>query len=203
AFAEGFGFRFASHDARRRQVLPEVDWAEVDRLAETAAQAAAGYRLERLVAPVPDEVLAELVEVTAAINDAPLGDLTYGDEHFDLARLRDLETACARRGGQLFRVVARDRDTGRAAGHTVVVTNRWHPEHAVQADTAVAREHRGHRLGQLVKIDMMRWLAEVAPQVQMLETWNQADNAYMIQVNEAIGYRLAEVYATYERRLEP
>ena len=29
--------------------------------------------------------------MTAAINDAPMGDLTYEDEKFDLQRLRDLE----------------------------------------------------------------------------------------------------------------
>ncbi len=61
----------------------------------------------------------------------------------------------------------------------------------------------GHRLGLLVKIEMMRWLAEAAPQMEVLETWNQVDNTHMVRVNEALGYRLSEVYATYERRLEP
>ena len=31
-FVEGFGFRYASHDARRRQVLADVDQTEIQRL---------------------------------------------------------------------------------------------------------------------------------------------------------------------------
>ena len=75
------------------------------------------------------------------------------------------------------------------------------PRSACQADTAVARSHRGHRLGLLLKIDMMRWLAEAEPQVEVIETWNNVDNDFMINVNEALGYRLSQVYATYELNL--
>ena len=88
-FVERFGFDYASHDARRRQVLTEVDQIEIQRLWAMAEAAASDYCLERLQPPIPDEVLSELVEVTAAINDAPMGDLTYEDEKFDLQRLRD------------------------------------------------------------------------------------------------------------------
>ena len=66
------------------------------------------------------------------------------------------------------------------------------------ARPAVARQHRGRRLGLLVKIDMMRWLAEVEPQLEVIDTWNNADNEFMVKVNEALGYRLSEIYATYE-----
>ena len=65
----------------------------------------------------------------------------------------------------------------------------------------MARAHRGHRLGLLLKIDMMRWLAEAEPQVEVIETWNNVDNDFMINVNEALGYRLSRVFATYELNL--
>ncbi|MFP5283563.1 MAG: GNAT family N-acetyltransferase, partial [Actinomycetes bacterium] len=201
AFVERFGFTYASHDARRRQVLAEGDAAAVDALYEQARRAAAAYEVERLPFPVSDEVLAELVEVTAAINDAPMGDLTYEDERFDLQRLRDMQTARAGVGDHVYRVVARHRETGRAGGHTVVVVHPLRPTHGWQGDTAVAREHRGHRLGLLVKIEMMRWLAEDEPQLEVIETWNHADNAFMINVNEAIGYRLSRIYNMYELSL--
>ena len=45
---------------------------------------------------------------------------------------------------------------------------------------------------------MLHWLAEAEPQLKVIETWNQADNAYMINVNEAIGYRLNRIFDTYE-----
>jgi hypothetical protein len=53
----------------------------------------------------------------------------------------------------------------------------------------------------LLKIEMMRWLAESEPGVEVIETWNNADNNYMISVNEAIGYRLSRVFAMFERTL--
>jgi len=72
----------------------------------------------------------------------------------------------------------------------------------MQADTAVARHHRGHRLGLLLKIDMLRWMAEAEPQLTIIETWNNVDNRFMIDVNEALGYRLSRIFNMYELRLE-
>ncbi len=200
-FAEKFGFRYASHDARRRQQLADVDQGEISRLYDEAREAARDYRLERLTTPVSDEVLAELVEVTAAINDAPTGDLTWEEEVFNVDRLRDLETARLKRGDTMYRVVARHKETREAGGHTWVSWNPLQPTLAGQGDTAVARGHRGHRLGLLLKIDMMRWLAQEHPEVETIETWNNADNSYMIKVNEAIGYRLSRVFNMHELKL--
>ena len=83
-------------------------------------------------------MLTELVEVTAAINDAPMGDLTYEDEKFDLQRLKDIETAGSGRGDTMYRVAARHQETGEIGGHTVVVWNYCVPTRAGQGDTAVA-----------------------------------------------------------------
>ena len=203
AFVERFGFAYASHDARRLQRWADLDQAELDRLYAVAREAAADYKLQRLVPPLSDDVLAELVDVTAAINDAPMGDLTYEDGKFDVARLKALEHAMAVRGDRVYRVVARRRDTGEAGGHTLVSLNPLQPTYAGQADTAVAREHRGHKLGMLLKLDMMRWLAEVEPQIEIIETWNNADNTFMISVNESIGYRLSRVFNMYELNRTP
>jgi GNAT superfamily N-acetyltransferase len=200
-FVEGFGFSYASHDARRRQVLAEINKAEIRRLWGEARAAASDYCLERMQSPVSDKVLAELVDVTAAINDAPMGELTYEDEKFDVERLRDFETALLGRGHCGYRVIGRHRKTGEVGGHTVVMTHPLLPEVGGQADTAVARHHRGHRLGLLLKIDMMRWLAETEPQLKIIETWNNVDNKFMINVNEALGYRLSRVFNMYELRL--
>lgn len=201
AFLERFGFRYANPDARRRQLLADVDRASVDRLFTEARPFAADYEIERIRPPYSEELLVELVEVTEAINDAPMGDLTYEDEVFDLDRLRAIETARIGRGDDVYRVVARHRDTGAIGGHTVVFVHPDRPTHGNQGDTAVARAHRGHRLGLLLKIDMMRWLAEAEPQLEFIETWNQAGNDFMISVNELIGYRLNRLFHMYELTL--
>ena len=58
-----------------------------------------------------------------------------------------------------------------------------------QHDTAVARDHRGHRLGLLVKSAMNLWLAESEPELKTIDTWNAESNDHMIAVNEELGYR--------------
>ena len=200
-FVERFGFGYASRDARRRQWLAEVDRDQIARLLAESQAAAANYHLVRLLPPVPDATLQEMVEVTAAINDAPMGTLTFEDEVFDLGRLQDIETARTRKGHRSYRVIARHRSTGEVGGHTQVVVSPRRPHIGYQADTAVSRAHRGHRLGLLLKIDMMRWLAEAEPELEVLETWNNADNRFMIGVNELLGYRLSNTFATYELTL--
>lgn len=198
SFAEAHGFVYASHDARRRQILADLDPADLERLLMTAREAAGDYQLERLLAPTPDDVLGELVDVTAAINDAPMGELTFENEKFDLQRLKDFETACAGKHDRVYRVIARHVETGEVGGHTLVSVNPVHPTIGYQLDTAVSREHRGHRLGLLLKIEMLRWLAETEPAVEVVETWNHADNTFMIKVNEQLGYRLSRVFAAYQ-----
>lgn len=201
-FATRHGFHRASGEARRIQVLADVDHDAVELLWQAALERSRDYRLERLPGvPTPDQVLAQLIEVQAAINDAPMGDLSFEPEAFDLQRLKDFETASAGRRRRLYRVIARHTGTGEIGGHTVIAVSEHHPERAYQLDTAVHRDHRGHRLGALLKIDMMRWLAEVEPQVTDVETFNNADNGFMISINEALGYRLTGVFDDWELTL--
>lgn len=197
-FLERRGFTMASQDVRRVQWPADTDWTRIDGLESTARSAAEDYRLERLSPPIPESVLTELVGVTAAINDAPMGDLDFADEIFDLARLRDFEAATQGKGERLYRVLARRISDGVIGAHTALVVQPRRPIYAAQYDTAVAREHRGHRLGLLLKIQMMRWLAEAEPQIEQIETWNNADNAFMITINEELGYRHSRTYAVYQ-----
>ena len=85
---------------------------------------------------------------------------------------------------------ARHRDTGELAGHTVVTVEGGDPTQGHQHDTSVVGTHRGHRLGLLLKADMVLWLRQAEPQLARIDTWNAESNDHMIEVNEAIGYRV-------------
>lgn len=199
-FVVRHGFGYASHEARRLQTLADVDRAAVASLYDAALEAARDYTFVRTT-DHDDALLAELVEVTAAINDAPRGELKLDDEVFDVQRLRDLHAAADGKGERLYRVYARHRETGVIGGHTVVAVQPAVPHYVWQYDTSVHRDHRGHRLGLALKVDMMHWLAEAEPQIEVIETWNNADNTYMISVNESIGYRLDRVFDEYQQTL--
>jgi hypothetical protein len=63
------------------------------------------------------------------------------------------------------------------------------------------REHRGHRLGLLLKVAMLRWLAEAEPAVRTLDTSNAASNDHMIRVNEILGYYVTTTTVTWQQDL--
>lgn len=190
AFAARFGLEKKSQAIMRRQHLAEVDRSQIQKLYDEAAEVAAGYELVRIVGRTPPEMVEAMADLVSAINDAPTDDLDIEDEVFTPERLADYEEAAIARGSRLYRLVARHRGTGDLAGHTVIAVEEQRPTIADQHDTAVARAHRGHRLGLLLKAGMLLWLAEVEPQVETVDTWNAESNDHMIGVNDALGYRV-------------
>jgi GNAT superfamily N-acetyltransferase len=190
AFAARSGLERKSQAVNRRQYLAELDPALVPKMYDEAAEAAQDYELVRVVGRTPPDLVDAMVELVAAINDAPTDDLDVEDEVFTPERLVAYEDAAEASGSRLYRLVARHRPTGELAGHTVVAVERARPTIADQHDTAVARSHRGHRLGLLLKAGMLLWLAEAEPQVETVDTWNAESNDHMIAVNRALGYRI-------------
>jgi RimJ/RimL family protein N-acetyltransferase len=83
-------------------------------------------------------------------------------------------------------------ETGEIAALTQVFVDPGEPTWGHQGLTGVTRPHRGHRLGLLTKAAMLDWLATAEPGIERIETNNAAANSYMIAVNEALGYELAE-----------
>lgn len=201
AFVKAMGLDLASEDVKRRQDLLTLDWNGLDHEYEAAESRAGGYELVRMPGATPEELIADVAGMTAAINDAPTDDLDVEDEVFSPKRIRAFEAAQLARDRRIYRLVARERDTGVLAGHTMVAVESEQPGYGWQYDTSVLRSHRGHRLGLLLKIAMLRWLGEEEPQLRTLDTWNAASNAHMIQVNEVLGYHVVARGMTWQRHL--
>ncbi len=188
-FAVRHGFPRATQEIYRVVRPQELAPGLVDAAYDASLQHAGDYELLRIEGRSPDHLLPVVSQLTSVINDAPLDDLDIEDEVFTDDRIRDYESAQVDSGHRLYRIVARHRQTGEPAGHTVVAVDAETPVLGHQHDTAVARAHRGHRVGLLLKADMMRWLAEVEPQVTSIDTFNAESNDHMIAVNERLGYQ--------------
>ena len=185
----------------RRQDPTAVDWARLDQLFADAEQQAKAYELVRIAGPTPDDLIDAVAVMTGAINDAPTEGLDIEDEVFTPERIRAFETAMVARGRRIYRLMARHRDTGELAGHTMVGVDVERPWHSNQFDTSVVRSHRGHRLGLLLKIGMLRWLATEEPQLRVVDTDNAASNSHMIGINDLIGYQVIGSMFEYQRKL--
>jgi RimJ/RimL family protein N-acetyltransferase len=201
AFAAAHGLDQKAVEMQRRQTLADLDWPALDLLYDEARPHASAYELLRQLGPTPEDQLEATAVMVAAINDAPTDDLDVEDEVFTAERVRAYDEAQAARGHLVHIVVARHRETGALAGETTVVVDEERPHLAEQHDTSVVREHRGHRLGMLLKLEMMRWLRETQPQVETIDTWNAESNDHMIGVNEALGYRVTGRALAFQRLL--
>jgi RimJ/RimL family protein N-acetyltransferase len=201
AFATAVGLERASVEVERHQSVPELDWQRLDKEHAVAAEQCRDYELLFIAGATPPDLMDVVVELAAAINDAPLDDLDIEDEVFSPERIQAFDESQVHFRRRIYRIVARHRATGAAAGHTVIAIDQEFPWFAVQYDTSVVRAHRGHRLGLLLKIEMLRWLQKAEPQLRIINTWNAASNDHMIAVNELLGFQVVAHAIAWQQRV--
>jgi GNAT superfamily N-acetyltransferase len=190
AFARAIGARLDIEEVRRIQYLSEIAPGTIAMLRASADKAADGYSLVSWDGPIPDEYLGPMAEIFNAFADAPHGENTE-PEVWDADRVRE-RTGKAVRAGLLrsHSVAAVCDSTGEMAAFTEIGVIPEHASWGWQQLTAVIRTHRGHRLGLLVKMEMLSLLASAEPQLERIATGNAASNQHMIAVNEQLGYRV-------------
>lgn len=200
-FLTAMGMSQAAEMILRRQDPAHLDWGRLDALYAGAERQASAYELVRVAGHTPDDQLEAVAVMTAAINDSPTDGLDLEDDVFTPARVRSFEASQAARGRRLYRLMARHRGTGELAGHTLIGVDREQPWVSFQFDTSVVRAHRGHRLGLLLKIGLLRWMATAEPQLRSIDTDNAASNLHMIAINDAIGYKVIGSKLEYQLKL--
>ena len=193
AFARWLGAEAGIVDARRILDLRKVPAGRFAELQAEAARHAAGYSVRRWTGATPEAELGGVAGVLNAMNDAPREEGWFEDDIWDADRVRTRGDMSVRLGGHLgYSVAAVHEETGEMAALTQVFVDPGEPAWGHQGLTGVTRPHRGHRLGLLTKAAMLDWLATAEPGIERIETNNAEANSYMIAVNEALGYELAE-----------
>jgi RimJ/RimL family protein N-acetyltransferase len=192
AFADAMGARRGVTEARRILRLADVPPGLLAELRRQAEPAARGYSLVSWRgAPPPEEYLDGVAAVANAMNDAPHSP-GFEPEQIDAQRVRDSAQLITALGVRYYSVAARCDETGELAGLTQLAVDPLAPDWGHQHLTAVARAHRGHRLGLLVKVAMMELLAETEPGLERVITGNADVNQHMIAINEALGFRVLD-----------
>jgi hypothetical protein len=185
--------------AVRRLDLHE-DSGRFDRLHAEAAAVAVGYELVHVAGPTPEHLLHGVDALHEAINDAP-ADEGQEPDVWNADRVRTYDASMASRHQTTYRVLARHVRSGEWAGMSLLCVDEFSPTVAFQEDTNVVRAHRGHRLGLLMKCDMLRWIRAERPEVSATDTWNATENHHMIAVNERLGCRVIATFTGYRRDL--
>jgi GNAT superfamily N-acetyltransferase len=159
-----------------------------------AAQAHAGpdYRTITWGTFCPEEWLDEYALLNTRMStDAPIGGLDLEEDVWDAARVRSTEKQFDERGLGLLVLAAEHVPTHSLAAFTAFLTVPNSQEFVHQNDTLVLKEHRGKRLGMLVKAANLQRLADERPAVRRIGTWNAEENSYMLAINVALGFRPA------------
>ena len=204
------GGRFALHhgyvleQAERYSVLrlPVEESLRARLHAEAAAKAGPDYRLVAWRDRTPDEWVDQVALLeTRMSTDAPSAGLDMVESTWDADRVRTWEKAVAEGNHGYLLVAAEHVPTGTLAAFTVVRFPVEHPEVAFQDDTLVLQEHRGRRLGMLVKSDALRRLREVRPDAARIHTWNAEENTHMLSINVTLGFTPTGVIGMWQKRL--
>ena len=189
AFARAAGAAGGQTEIRRAMDINAISAERLAGLRAVAERASAGYSLVSWAGPTPEEHLDQAAALNRAGDDAP-HDASHEELLWDAARVRATDQRARLYGMQPYTVMARHDATGEPAGLTMVEVGPERPEWGFQALTAVAREHRGRRLGLRLKLAMLDLLARQEPQVKHILTSNAETNEHMIGINETLGYRV-------------
>jgi GNAT superfamily N-acetyltransferase len=166
--------------------------AERRRIAE---ERSAGYRVHRWQRRAPKDFLPDLAELATRMStDAPSGGLDEEEDLWTVARWVEQEEQQEDSPRIILFAAVEHEATGRLVGYTELSVPAERERNVDQGDTIVMREHRGHRLGMLLKIANIEYLEEVLPGHPSITTFNAEENRHMLDVNEAVGF----VPFTYE-----
>lgn len=200
-FARAAGYGIARTDVRRDLKLP-VCQERLESLRSDSSSHAAGYELVTWQGSCPDELAAGRAELSRVMSlDAPHGELQLDEESWDIPRLRNWERDISNAGRDLLGAGAVEVATGELVGFSEVGMPR---EDAVahQFDTVVAPEHRGNRLGLLIKLANLELIQQRYPDTVRIVTNNAQENEYMIRTNDALGFELVGRAISWHKRLD-
>lgn len=187
------GVRFLLAHGYALEQVTRISLLEADQLRagaiSEAPDAGDDYRVLTWAGPTPDPWVDELAALrTRMSTDAPSAGMVMALDPWDAGRVREHDERLASSGRTMLTAAIEHVPSGVLAGFTEIVVSEGDAV-AVQEDTLVLTDHRGRRLGMLLKKVNAEQLAVCFPSVDAVITWNAEENRPMLDVNEQLGFR--------------
>ncbi|MGV8883108.1 MAG: GNAT family N-acetyltransferase [Rhodoglobus sp.] len=181
------GYTFEQVERLSRLPLP-ID--NLDELVDAAASASGPeYALHTWVGSTPERWLEDVaVLITRMSTDAPSAGLEQPEVVFTVERVLALDERDAASPRTRLVTGVEHVPSGTLVGFTVLSVPSQLDRNVDQYATLVLHEHRGHRLGMLLKVANLQHLERIAPGHPAVVTFNAEENRHMLSVNEAVGF---------------
>lgn len=197
-FAETRGYRLALAEIERRCRLP-IPEQLLDECTAEARPHHAGYTVEAFTGPIPSQWASGYCAVSNRLDlDAPTGELACEEGRRTPEMLADQDAEIIEQGRTRVSAFGFSPD-GEVVGYTTCVAG-GEALQVGQRGTLVHPDHRGHRLGLAVKAACYRLLQREFPDREYITTTNADENAWMIAINDRLGFRVHSRIGTFQRR---
>jgi GNAT superfamily N-acetyltransferase len=201
-FLLGHGYSLEQVYRYSTLTLP-VDRAVIDPLYDAAvAKAGPDYRVVTWTHRVPEQWLDSIATIFMRMaTDAPAGNLEIDEEVWDADRVRKNDDKRLASGRVQLAAAVEHVPSGTLVAFNGVslAEDRTRPVH--QGITLVLKEHRGNRLGTIVKIANIRQLESFNPAAPFILTDNAEENRPMLDVNEAVGFKATAYEGVWKKIL--
>ena len=183
------GFRLEQVERGSRLALPVDDDLLTARRRAAEAHAGTDYRVHHWVDRTPERWRADrAMLMTRMSTDAPSAGMEEPADVWTVQRLLDAEERWANDPRHQLMAVVEHVPTSTLVGYSLLIVPPSLSRPVDQDDTLVLREHRGHRLGMLLKVASIRELQRVFPGHPSIITFNAEENRFMLDVNDAVGF---------------
>lgn len=133
--------------------------------------------------------------------DAPSAELDFEEEKWDAERIAKGIEQRTQSGYEWVSAFVRHIPSGTLVAYTEMMWPGERPAGVWQMDTFVHGEHRGHRLGALVKAANLEFLRRENPAAERIHTWNAGENEYMLAINVELGFAPASIEGGWQKRV--
>lgn len=198
-FLKAMGAEPKLDEIRRRADLSTVDEDANAALLADAWNRAEGYELRQWTNFTPPDLIDDIAYLDGRVlTDSPTGDLDIEAFKVDAARIRGAEAASCARLRTGIHVALVHRESGRVAAWACLSHALDHKGFAKHGVTIVDPEHRGRRLGTVVKLELHRYAKAVTPGLRVVDTYNAAANGHMIRINDLVGFRPLDAIVDFQ-----
>ncbi|MFL6064725.1 MAG: GNAT family N-acetyltransferase, partial [Friedmanniella sp.] len=130
---------------------------------------------------------------------APSGSIEPDEQRWDAERVRRHDEERSALGLAVHTVAALRSGTGELVGYTELTVSPRTQALAMQGDTFVAPEHRGHRLGWDLKVTNLARARLAHPLLSRVITTNAGENEGMRAINLRLGFREVGIDGNWQK----